>query len=457
MSSLKVICKLFAILVLGVSVGNVLPNRAEAKEVNNNEAATGLSESINLQSTNKSESLESAWEIALAQNYQLKATELRQLAALDQVAEAKAQRLPKLVLSANYLSLDNPPTIESNFAGTDFTFSYWQQNALYYSVYSSVPLYTSGRIKESLAAAKEQSEAARLDIASEQQNLKMAVAKAYINILQTNHNLLLAQSHVTSLEKHQVDVNNLKQQGMVSKNDLLSANVSLADARQALTHIKNLSELALATYNQLLGRKLDTRPKLHEPEASIPGNDLGELTLRAIQQRGELSALRKRATALHHNASSVKATSRPQVVLGGGYGYQENENQLYEEVWFANIGMVWKLFDGSTQHKTSNLNRQANALKAQHHNLAELIRLQVHHAWLRVSETQERIKVTQDSVGQAEENLQVTRNRYREGLSSHTEVLDAETLRIKAQTNHANARYDSVLSRLQLQRAIGEL
>ena len=404
------------------------------------------------------ESLESAWQIALAQNHQFKARKEHQLAALDQVAEVKAQRLPNLTLSANYLSLDNPPTIQSNFAGIDFTFSYWEQNALYYSVYSSLPLYTSGRIKASLAAATEQADAAQFDTASERQDLKMAVAKAYIDILRANHGLLLAKSHLASLKKHQADVSNLKLQGLVSRGDLLSANVSLANANQTLSRTRNLSELAFAAYNQLLGRELDIKPLLREPEAHIFSNNLDELTLRAMQQREELRALRKRANALQYQATSVKAASKPQVVMGGGYAYQENENQLYEDIWFANVGMVWTLFDGgSTRHRSNHLNRQANALKAQHDNLGELIRLQVRQAWLQIGETRERVEVAQGSIAEAEENLKVTRNRYQEGLSSHTEVLDAETLRIKSRSNHANALYDSILAGLQLERAVGNL
>ena len=404
------------------------------------------------------ESLEDAWEIAFTKNYRLKAAEQRHLSAQDQIAEAKSQRLPKVVLTANYLSLDNPPTIQADFSGNDFTFSYWEQNALYYSVYSTLPLYTSGRIKEALAAAKEQSDAAGLDTEAEKQNLKMAVARAYIDILRADQGKLLAQSHVDNLAKHQADVSNLKRQGLVSKSDLLSVNVSLADARQGLTRSKNLSELTIATYNQLLGRALDTKPALLEPEAPTLSNNIAELSLAAIQQREELIALRKRAKALQHNAASVKSSTKPQILLGGGYGYQENKNQLYEDVWFANVGMVWELFDGGTsRHRSNSLNRQAAALKAQHDDLSGLIRLQVRHAWLQLAETRERVAVSKDSIAQADENLRVTRNRYREGLSSHSEVLDAETLRIKAQSNYVNARYDTLLTALQLKRELGEL
>jgi outer membrane protein TolC len=89
--------------------------------------------------------------------------------------------------------------------------------------------------------------------------------------------------------------------------------------------------------------------------------------------------------------------------------------------------------------------------------LALAIGLQVRQAWLYVQETRKRITVTQSAIAQAEENLRVVRDRYVNGLTPHTEVLEAETLRVNSATNHANAVYDAVIAGLRLKYAIGEL
>ena len=407
------------------------------------------------------ETLEDAWNLALAHNNRLKAAEQLDLAARDELAQAKSQRLPSLVFSANYTVLDNPPTIDSVFAGQPFQFTYWEEQSLYYSFYSAVPLYTGGRISKSISAAQEQAQATRLDTNIETRDLKMVVAKAYVDVLRARQGLSLARSHVKSLEKHQLDVENLQRQGLVSRSDLLTANVALANAQQGLTRARHMSQLSIVAYNQILGRGFDIKPQLIEPHKQIPKtptDEIEQLTALALEQREELIALKKRARALQYNASSVISATKPQVVLGGGYTALDNENQLYDEIWFANIGMVWTVFDGgSTRHRSNKLNRQAAALRAQHEELSGLIRLQVRSAWLRVKETDELVLVTKNTITQAEENLKVTRNRYREGLASHTEVLDSETLRIRAQSDHANARFDSTLASLQLQRATGKL
>jgi len=80
--------------------------------------------------------------------------------------------------------------------------------------------------------------------------------------------------------------------------------------------------------------------------------------------------------------------------------------------------------------------------------------LQVDHGLRAVAEG---AQVAERTIEQAEENLKVNRDRYQNGLSTNTEVLDAETLRQQALSNHANAVYDAVLAVLRLKKAAGEL
>ena len=90
-------------------------------------------------------------------------------------------------------------------------------------------------------------------------------------------------------------------------------------------------------------------------------------------------------------------------------------------------------------------------------NLESMIELQVRQAWLRLKETDERKKLTERAVEQAEENLRVVRDRYRNGEGTNTEVLDAETLRSLSRSNFDNADFDAQLALYELARGAGRL
>ena len=405
------------------------------------------------------ESLEEAWKLALTGNFKIKAAQQERLAADAQLASANSQRLPSLILVADYLKLNNPPTFEGTLNNASpFRVSYLDKDSTYYGASTILPLYTGGRITADINAAKAQRAAATANASHSISGVKIAVAKAYIDILRTQSAVGLAKSHVQSLTGHQTDVENLLTQGLVARNNLLTANVALANARQQLLQADHHSELARADYNRLLNRPLDTEfflDKLATPELVQP---LIELSSQALTTRADIQTLKHRSAVLLQNAKMAESASKPQLGLSGTYLHHNNRINTYNDVVAANVSMIWYVFDGGvSKHRSSQLQRQAAAVKAQQDELVGIIKLQVRQAWLASEAARQRIKITSSSIEQADENLTSSKNRFQAGLIVNSEVLDAENLRVQAHSNHINAIYDATFATLQLKHVVGIL
>lgn len=411
-----------------------------------------------LANTVGAESLQQAWETALTADRGLKASRENTAAAASLLEAAKSARLPQVALEASYTAIDKTPTARVEFFDQSLQMPLAQRDSASYRAMATLPLYTGGRITRGIDAATADMDAAKLGETTDAQDLKLRVADAYVSILRAGRMLKVTESHVVSLEAHARDVDNLHEQGMVAKSDLLSVRVALAGARQHKLQAANGLDLACAAYNRLLGRPLDQPVLLDDdlsPETTTP-EPSGALE-RAPARRTELAALTRRIDALRHQAAAVRETT-PQVALSGGYGYQENRYQVHPGQWMVMLGARWKLFDGGvTGHRANAVAHQVAALTAQRDELTSLIGLQVRQTWLDVQETRKRLVVTQSAIAQAEENLHVARDRYANGLSTHTEVLDAETLRTGSESNHANALSDAAMAGLRFKRATGEL
>ena len=65
--------------------------------------------------------------------------------------------------------------------------------------------------------------------------------------------------------------------------------------------------------------------------------------------------------------------------------------------------------------------------------------------------------MARDALVQADENLRVARDRYTAGVGTATEVLDAESLRVRSETNAAVAVVRRTLAAFRLRRAVGDL
>ena len=164
------------------------------------------------------------------------------------------------------------------------------------------------------------------------------------------------------------------------------------------------------------------------------------------------------ALALRNQSAAARAQARPQVALTGGYMMLENEFLTDDRFWMAGLSLQWNLFDGGRSRKHSAaLDRQASAVTHGRADLETAVELQVRRAWNDRLEAENRLRVAEASVDQANENLRVVRNRYGAGASTNVEVLDAEALREQALGNRDNARFGVALAKLRLARATGSL
>jgi len=404
------------------------------------------------------ETLQQAWETALAENHSLKAAQETVASAEEQLLVARAVRLPGVSFRTGYTARDNEPQLRATLGSTTMELPVENQYSLAYQATATLPLYTSGRITSGIDAGTAMVKASEADKTSVVLDLKMQVAEAYVSILRGVRGLEVAKSHVASLKAHERDVLALYNQGIVAQNDRLASQVSLADARQQMIQIENNLDLAQAAFNRLLQRPLDQETTVEELTLENSNESLSILTRKALDQRSELAALTKKIQAMRNQATGVRAEDMPQIALAGGYGYQQNDYLVEEGQWSITLGLEWNLFDGGvSNHKANAIARQANGLQEQYNDFASIISLQARQAWLDTQETQKRLQVTSKAIAHAEENLKVSRNRYNSGMTTNTEVLDAETLRVKSQYNHANARYDRLLAILHLKRAIGQL
>jgi outer membrane protein TolC len=286
----------------------------------------------------------------------------------------------------------------------------------------------------------------------------MDAAEAYANVLRATHLLNVADSGVQTLKTHERDVNDLREQGLVALNDVLAVQVALANATQDRIRVANALDMARAAYNRLLGRPLDAEVVIDEVVAVEKSGSLAQASEQALATRAELQALEHQMQALRRQADAARGASKPTVAITAGYDHLQNPYLAHEGTWGVLLGVNWTLFDGGlARHQAGALDARSEAVADLRRDAASKIELQVRNAWLSVQESRSRIDAAQTAMAQADENLRVARDRYQSGVGTNTEVLDAETLRVRSLSNHYGAVYDNVVAVMRLRRSIGNL
>jgi outer membrane protein TolC len=156
----------------------------------------------------------------------------------------------------------------------------------------------------------------------------------------------------------------------------------------------------------------------------------------------ELQVIDAGIRAKEESVKSVQAEYLPNFFLSGGYQYQENEFMVHQDNWSLIAGVNINLSSGGATSSRVGMGKgELLSLRITRDKLLDAVRLDVKSAYLDLQSSAQRIEVMKTSVASAEENLRLQRLRYREGVGTAIEVLDAVTLLSTAETNSWRALY----------------
>lgn len=268
----------------------------------------------------------------------------------------------------------------------------------------------------------------------------------YFDILESEKMVIVAEKEVQRLESHLRDAKNLYDEGVITKNDLFQAEVRLSDVKQRLMAVRNLRAINASRLNSVLARPLKTDVQVMDAKETPSDGlnlDMEKAWELAESQRPEIQIVDTTLKSLDMEEAAKRSEYYPRFFLQGGYDFTENRYQVHEGNWSLTAGINLNLFSGgSTKAEVLKIKQQRLKLFGQRDKLIDEVKLEVEKYILDLKTAREKITVTRDAVGQAEENLRINRVRYSEGVGTATEVLDAVTLLTIAETNLYKSLYD---------------
>jgi outer membrane protein len=366
----------------------------------------------------------------------------------EQIAEADAQAamsrlLPTVNAASAWTALAHQPA--AIFGPQSVPMS--ERNFLSYSISVQQTLFDFQGNASRYAASKAIVTARKFETQRIRNFAAIEFVLSYLDLLEAEKMISVAEKEVEALEAHRKKTQSLFDEGVITKNDLLQAEVKISDARQRLLTVSTLRKIQASRLNNILLRPLKTEVSLQdieEPQGVSPHTVTVETAWElAEQQRTELKIADETLRAL--GIEKVARTSEffPKIFAKGGYDFTENRYQLHEGNWSVTLGLSMNLFSGGlTQAEIRKLDFQVQKLAEQRAKLLDDIRLEVQQYLLLSVTAHERLNVTKDAVRQAEENLRINRVKHDEGIGTGTDVLDAVALLTVASMNHFKALYD---------------
>ena len=396
-------------------------------------------------------------ESAVKANLGLKSSKEETAAAMAVKKAKRTQFFPTFSASYQYNRLDAIVETSGVVLSADEEYSFVTS--------FSQPIFTGFSFLRQYDIAKLGLDRAQIKERLVRQDIILDAKNAYFQILQTQKLHDIAQKTVVQIRAQKEVADNFYQVGMTPLNDLLQAQVELANAKQELIVAKNNLDNAESNFNTLLRRPINTPVVLKDILDYSPFEETLEYCLaEAEKNRFEIKIADIKVEITQKEIQLTKKDYYPSIDLKGNYFNYGTEwdvdggEGIYDPSgWNIQAVAKWNFWEwGRTTYGVKEKHSRFNQAKLNKEEILDNIHLEVKTAYLRTQEAERAIKTVETAIEQAKENYRINQERYKEQISTQTDVLIAQTLLTRTMTNYYNALYAFKISKATLYRFIGQ-
>ncbi|WP_212592934.1 TolC family protein [Spirosoma agri] len=439
-------------------------------------APTGLTATGQV-GTGKGFTLQEAIDFAIQKNVNVRNSQLDAVSSEARIKEIRASALPQIAgtasltdnliiqrafLPANFFDVNASPDAPAvpvqfgvNYAGNATI----NLNQVIYSASLNV----------GLRAAATYRELAQRNLQSSKVTVAEQVAKAYYGVLVAVERAKLLDYNISRLDTIFNETKAMNQQGFVEKLDVQRLEVQANNLRAERQNVQNLIELSYTLLKFQMGLGVNDEITLSEQLQDRSIDDLRPLISPdptfQYRSRIEYSTLETQIKLAEQDIELTQKGYYPSVSGFANYGYNSGRNifsQLITAPWlnFGTVGLSLQvpIFDGFLK-KSQIIQKRITLQKAQ--NSGELLRnsidLQIRQSSIVLNNGLQTLQTQQRNRDLAQEIVRVSQIKYKEGVGSSIEVLNAEASLREAQTNYFSSLYDFLIAKVDQDRSLGRL
>ena len=386
---------------------------------------------------------------------------------LQQAAQVIGQLHPELAPALSQLGGAIVPALNEAGSSIVDAFRTDTRNVYAGAITLTQPLYMGGKIRAYNKITKYAEELARQQHNSGMQEVILSTDQAYWQVISLVNKKKLAESYLKLLQKLDSDVEKMIAEGVATKADGLSVRVKVNEAEMTLTKVNDGLSLSRMLLCQLCGLDLSTPVTLadeQEDDLLPTPADSGSIDMNSVYAtRPEVRSLELAAQIYKQKVNVTRSEFLPSVALIGNYMatnpsvFNSFENK-FKGMW--NVGVmvsipVWHWGEGI--YKVKAAKSEARISRYQLDDAKEKIELQVSQSVFKVNEAAKKLIMAEKNLEKADENLRYATLGFEEGVIPASNVLEAHTAWLSAQSEKIDAQIDVKLTEIYLKKATGSL
>ncbi|MDE6717109.1 MAG: TolC family protein [Muribaculaceae bacterium] len=334
------------------------------------------------------------------------------------------------------------------------------------------PIYAGGKITAGRRLARIGMDVAAEQLRMESMDVMADALKSYWMYVAVLDKVKLTKIYTSLIDTILGQTSLAVEIGMATENDLLRLNAKRSEIEYQMKKAESGAELCRLALCNAIGvdfssqiMPVDTMPK-YKPVRN-PSTD--------ISSRPELALLHHKVAASHQQVKMTLGDFLPTVGLSLGYnwygnikmkGYADMGNgtmipytsKMQDNFGVAMLAVQIPIFhwgEGAKKVRKAKLEVERAQLDLEEN--TRLLELQARQAALNLEDGLSLIKTAEIAITQAEENMRVMHERYDEGMSNLTDLMDAQNQWQQAKSDMIEATTQYQIYRIEWLRTIGRL
>ena len=246
--------------------------------------------------------------------------------------------------------------------------------------------------------------------------------------------------------------------------------MQLSDVKVKQLEAQNEIRLASMALNSLMRNSLEAEivpsdsPAISQSTSiALLTENLSQLQTYAREHRPELKSMQLRRDMSSAGVTAAKGGWYPQIYFAADYDYARPNQRIippkdqWDGSWDIGVTLQWNIWDWyATGHQTAQAEAALRQSEAGITQLNDAVTLDVARQYFNSQTAKEKVDVAFGGMEQAQESYRMTLEKYKNGVTSNTEMLDAEIALLQAKLTHTQAIVDCTLALARLKKAVGD-
>ena len=324
-----------------------------------------------------------------------------------------------------------------------------------------MPIFQGSRINNSIKESELDLKASTADLEKARQDMSVAVAQAYVQILY-NMELLDVALNQVGIDSLQVErLSAMLENGKASQAQVAQQKAALGQSRLSATQARNNLNLSLLDLSQLLELPDPEGFSIVRPNVPIDGILLGnpeDIYAEALENKPSVKAEMFRLDATEFSIKSAKGAFLPSISANGGLGtnyytmsaapsaaFMEQIKHNFSQ--YLGISLSVPIFSGfqtRNQVRAAELSRTNQMLQLE--NTKKTLYKEIQQAYYNAVAASERYRSSIQAQDSARESFDLVRAKYENGKANITEFNESRDAYLRSESDLVRSRYEYLYS-----------